>query len=300
MKQQQANPIAPAPWRLARGRSLALDRPRLLGILNVTPDSFSDGGAFREAGAAFERGMQLIAHGADVIDIGGESTRPGARPVRPDEQIRRTIPVIRRIRARSDAFLSIDTTCAAVARAALDAGADIINDTSAGRDDPAMLALAAERGCGLILMHRLRAPASDSFSDQYAQPPEYADVVATVREFLAERAAAAISAGVARESIIIDPGLGFGKSVEQNFELAARIGEFQKTGHPVLSAASRKSFIGRACGIEHPAERVPGSIAVSVAHYLAGVRLFRVHDVQHHREALAVAAAIARACSRSC
>jgi len=282
-------------WRLGRGRALSLDQPRLIGILNVTPDSFSDGGAFPDAGAAFDRAMLMVGEGAEVIDVGGESTRPGARPVRADEQIRRTVPVIRRLRARGDVLISIDTTSAAVARAALDAGADIVNDVSAGLDDPEMLALVAARGCGVILMHRLHAPREDSYSDRYAQPPDYGDVVATVRDFLLERAAAAIASGITRDAIVIDPGLGFGKSVEQNYAIIARMAEFQQAGYPVLSAASRKSFIGRMSGVDHPAQRMLGSIAVSVAHCLAGVRLFRVHDVRAHCEALGVAAAIAAA-----
>jgi dihydropteroate synthase len=180
-----------------------------------------------------------------------------------------------------------------VAKAALDAGADIINDISAGRDDNDMLALAASRGCGLILMHRLHAPQHDSYSDKYASPPAYDDVVCDVKQFLSERIAAAIAAGVKPASIVIDPGVGFGKGVEQNYQLIGRIRDLCELGYPVLSAASRKSFLGRISGIEEPAARVVGSTAVSVYHYGQGVRLFRVHDVAAHREALAIAAAIA-------
>jgi dihydropteroate synthase len=292
VKEPEVNSNAPTCWRLARGRSLSLDRPRVLGILNVTPDSFSDGGAYLNPAAALEQALRMIDEGADGVDVGGESTRPGARPVRPEEQIRRTVPVIRRIRARSDVVISIDTTSAQVAQAALEAGADAVNDVSAGRDSEAMLPLVAEREAGIILMHRLNAPLDDSYSDEYEHAPEYRDVVTQVRDFLVERAGVAIGCGVPREAIVIDPGLGFGKTVEQNYALIARTRTLVESGYPILSAASRKSFVGRASGVENPAARVKGSVAVSVAQYLAGVRLFRVHDVRAHREALAVAQAI--------
>jgi dihydropteroate synthase len=274
-------------WRVGPGAGLelSLDQPRIMGILNVTPDSFSDGGAFASNVDAIEHGVQLAMEGACIIDVGGESTRPGAKFIPPVEQIRRTIPVIRGLRRRLDSsfHLSIDTTSAQVAEAALVAGATIINDVSAGRDDAKMLPLAASRKCGLILMHRL--------AHNPATPHEYGpDVVNTICEFLRERCQAAVTAGVDPASIVIDPGLGFGKSVEQNFALLGRIGELGALNYPVLSAASRKSFIGAATGVQQPAARVAGSTAVSVMHWMAGVRLFRVHDVSAHREALAVAA----------
>ncbi len=200
--------------------------------------------------------------------------------------------MIEQIRARSDVVISIDTTQSAVAGAALDAGADIINDIAAGEEDHAMFALAAARGCGLILMHRPRPSTDESYSDQYRRLPTYGDVTAEVRAYLAERARRAESAGVARSCIVLDPGLGFGKSVPQNFQLIRETARLQELGYPLLSAASRKSFIGAPSGIETPEQRVAGSIAVSVAHWMAGVRLFRVHDVEQHRQALAVAAAI--------
>jgi len=277
-------------WRISRARLMPLDQARLMGALNVTPDSFSDGGAHFDRAAAVGHALRMQAEGADLIDIGGESTRPGSSPVSAHEQMARTVPVIHAIRASTDVPLSIDTTSAAVAAAALDAGADIINDISAGRDDEAMLGLAAARGCGLILMHRLRPPAVDSYSDRYIQPPHYGDVAAEVRAFLLERAAAAERAGVERAAIVIDPGLGFGKSVEQNFELIRSVGALVGAGYPVLCGASRKSFIGAVTGVEEPAQRVIGSVAVAVAMYMHGVRLFRVHDVIEHREALAAAA----------
>jgi dihydropteroate synthase len=281
---------------------LPLDRPRFLGILNCTPDSFSDGGLLPSVLAAVDRARITLAQGADALDIGGESTRPGAHPVPPDEQIKRIVPVITAIRAQlGHTFLiSADTTSAQVAAAALDAGANAINDVSAGQDDTAMLDLAAERACGIILMHRLTRPARDSYSDQYGtgvnpSTPEYpGGIVPSVRAFLHDRAAAAVRAGVDPRSVILDPGLGFGKSVEQNLELIEKTGELASLGFPILSGISRKSFVGRASGLgpdSIPADRLAGSIALSVLHYLAGARLFRVHDVGAHAQAIRAAVA---------
>jgi dihydropteroate synthase len=289
-------PVNPAfIWRTSDHRVLALDEPRLIGVLNATPDSFSDGGLYPSVDALVGAALRFVEEGADVIDIGGESTRPGAARVGEAEQIDRTIPVIEELRRCSDVLISIDTTRSAVARAALDAGANIINDQAAGLEDERMLPLAAERGCGLILMHRLAPPPEDSYSHQYEQEPEYEDVVATVRDFLLGRCTAAETAGVPREAIVIDPGLGFGKSVEQNYRLIARSAELLATGYPVLGAASRKSFIGAVTGVEPPRDRLIGSVAAGVVQYLAGVRLFRVHDVAAHRQALAVTSAVERA-----
>lgn len=265
-----------------------------MGVLNVTPDSFSDGGRFIDPEATLGHAMRMIEEGASLIDVGGESTRPGAARIDPHEQIARTISVVERLRDTSDVVISIDTTSYVVARAALDHGANVINDVSAGRDDPRLLDLAAERGCGVILMHRLRPPDLDSYSDRYRTPPEYDDVVWTVRDFLAQRVEAATRAGIAREAIAIDPGLGFGKTVEQNFQIVGRVSELHEIGCTILCGASRKSFIGHVTGVEEPRARIIGSTAANVAMYAAGVRLFRVHDVADHREALAVAQAIAR------
>lgn len=290
-----------ASWRLSPERALTLGEPRLIGILNVTPDSFSDGGRYSGVDEAVNAALQMAQEGACIIDVGGESTRPGAEPVEAAEQIRRTVPVIRAIRQREQipknsiapVLVSIDTTSATVAQAALEAGADIINDISAGRDDEGMFRLAASRQCGLILMHRRSPPQSDQYSDRYKVALDYGgDVVDFVRCFLKERSDAAIAAGVSPQAIVIDPGLGFGKSVEQNYELIRGTGELMQLGFPVLSAASRKSFIGAASGETAPSQRIAGSLAVSVAHYLEGIRLFRVHDVRAHRQALAVASAI--------
>ena len=263
-----------------------------MGVLNVTPDSFSDGGSYASVESAVDHAVQMIDDGACIIDVGGASTRPGAARVGVDEQIARTVPVIQQLGRRRDVLISIDTTSSVVAEAALKAGAEIINDVSAGRDDERMFTLAAERGCGLVLMHRLTSPQHDAYSDQYVHDPMYEDVVETVCEFLGERCETAISLGVDHNAITVDPGLGFGKSIEQNFLLIQRMQEIVTMGFPVLSAASRKSFIGAATTVSTPSERVSGSTAVSVAHWLCGIRLFRVHDVAAHREALAVAAAI--------
>ncbi len=286
--------MSAAVWALGHGRALALDRPRIMGIVNVTPDSFSDGGLHSTADHASAHGLALVAAGADVLDIGGESTRPGAARVPSSEQIARVIPVIERLRAMGcAAAISVDTTSAEVAARALDAGADAVNDVSAGGDDAGMLALAAERGCGLVLMHRLCAPGDDEYSHRYEREPDYSaqgGVVRAVTEFLRRRMREACAAGVRAESVLLDPGLGFGKTVAQNFELMAGIGAMQRElGAPLLGAASRKSFLGAVSGMIDPAGRDAESIGAAVAMLLAGGRVFRVHDVEGHRRALAVA-----------
>lgn len=275
-------------WQLAHDRQLTLDQPRLMAIVNATPDSFSDGGEHLDPIAAIDYAKQCLDEGAAIVDVGGESTRPGALRIDAAEQRRRVLPIVQGVAALDEAIISVDTTRAAVARAAIDAGAHIINDVSAGMEDPEMFRLAADSGAGLILMHRLRPPDADSYSDQYAAPPRYDDVVAEVKAWLLDRARDAMAAGVNREQIVLDPGLGFGKTVEQNFEIIARVSEWRSMGFAILSAASRKSFVGRASGVEEPAARVAGSVAISVHQYLGGVRLFRVHDVAAHRQALDV------------
>ena len=289
-------------WQLAAGRSLTLDRPRVMAVVNVTPDSFFAGSRADSIDAAVAMASQAVREGAHMLDIGGESTRPGAARVDETEQIGRVVPVIQAIRAHKVSALaaipiSIDTTLPAVARAAIDAGADAINDVSGATEcGETMLAVAAATGVGLILMHRLLPPEQDSFSDRYEHEPEYADIVAEVRSVLLSRAAAAERAGVARGSIMLDPGLGFGKSVEQNLELVRRSGELLSGGYPLLSATSRKSFVGRVSlpGVEQssPEERLPGSLAFSVLHLASGARVFRVHDAGPQRAALDAAWAI--------
>lgn len=287
----------PAAWQIGSKRRITLDRPLLIGILNVTPDSFSDGGRWTNPCSALRHAEAMIRDGADIIDIGGESTRPGADRIKSPAQIERVVPVIRAMReAGIECPITIDTTRSDVARAALDAGADAINDVSGGLDDPAILTLAAQRRAGLILMHRLRPPDADTYSDRYETPPDYGDqpgaVVDAVERFLLDRARAAIDAGALRESIVIDPGLGFGKSVAQNFELAAAAPRLLKHEFPLLCAVSRKSFIGHAMGIAQPERRDEGSIALAVQQFAMGVRLFRVHNVAAHRAALRVACAL--------
>jgi dihydropteroate synthase len=278
----------PRAWRLAERREIALDAPRVMGILNVTPDSFSDGGAHASAAGALEAARLMIIAGADIIDIGGESTRPGALRIPAHEQMRRVVPAIRAIRGAfgSAAAISADTTLSEVASAAIDAGADAINDVSAGREDDEMFALAAESGVGLVLMHRRIPPGADTYSNQYDSEPRFeGGVVRCVREFLGERAGAAMEAGVARESIVVDPGLGFGKSVAQNLELIARTEELVSLGFPVLSGLSRKSFTAAAAGIDTtlpPRDRLHATLGLSLAHRAAGASIFRVHDVEAH------------------
>ncbi len=275
-----------------------------MAILNITPDSFFDGGVLTDARAAAARAEQAVAEGADILDIGGESTRPGAARVPADEQRSRVIPAIAAIRRAGGALavpISVDTTHAPVAEAALDAGADAINDVSAGTEDARMLGVAARRRAGLILMHRLRPPDQDSYSDRYASapndspravaPPDYAregGVIAAVRSFLAARSAAALEAGAARESIVLDPGLGFGKTVDQNLELIRRTGELCALGFPILSAISRKSFTGAWAGLKNspPSDRLAPSIALTLEHRRAGASIFRVHDVSETLHAL--------------
>ncbi len=279
-------------WRLGNGASLALDRARIMAILNITPDSFSDGGVNLTVSAAVQSARDVIAAGADMLDIGGESTRPGAASVSEAEQIHRVRPVIRAIRdAGIAAPISVDTTRAVVAEAALDAGAGAVNDISACEDDPEMFRLVAQRKCGVILMHRLRPASHDQYSHAYTEEPDYRPngVVAAVRAYLFSRAEAAIQAGVSREHIVLDPGLGFGKSVGQNFALIRATEQFVELGFPVLGAASRKSFLGAVSGMKEPSQRGTVSVAASILQHGGGIRLFRVHDVLAHRQALSVA-----------
>ncbi|EGV19922.1 dihydropteroate synthase [Thiocapsa marina] len=262
--------------------------PLIMGILNVTPDSFSDGGCYSDTASAVQHALEMIDEGADLIDIGGESTRPGSQPVPAPEQERRVIPVILRLREcvpRSTA-ISIDTTCARVAESALDAGADWINDTSAGRDDPAMLALAADREVPVVLMHRQGMP------DAMQKNPRYADVVAEVRGFLAERIEAALAAGIAQEKILTDPGIGFGKTLEHNLALMAGLDELVRLGPPVLLGASRKRFLSAICRESDLAALMPATCATTTIGVLAGAKVFRVHDVAGNRQAADMAWAI--------
>jgi len=260
-------------WR-CRGRKIVCgSKTLIMGILNATPDSFSDGGRFQALEIAVARGLQMVAEGADIIDIGGESTRPGAKPVQPLEEIARTVPIIGKLREKTNALISIDTRRGSVARAALAAGADIINDISA-LADPEMVNVAAETGAGLVLMHMLGMP------ETMQNDPRYDDVVLTVWNFLEERMAFAVERGVAAEQIVLDPGIGFGKTDEHNLALLRGIPQLTASGRPVLIGASRKSFIGRMTGRENPDERLAGSLAVAAFSILRGAQILRVHDVK--------------------
>jgi dihydropteroate synthase len=264
---------------------VALDRPRIMAIVNVTPDSFSDGGKRLDPAQAIDDGLRFVSEGADIIDVGGESTRPGSRPTAPDEELQRVQPVIEGL-ARHDVIVSIDTRRASVARACLDAGARIVNDTSALEDDPDLMPLVARRGVPVVLMHRRGRP-----QDKYVVPP-YANVVEDVRQFLLERAAACQQAGIPRDRIALDPGIGFGKSVTENVALIAGSARLAEAGYPVVIGASRKSFIGRLTGIDEPRRRDPASVWIAVEAARRGAAIVRVHDVAATRQALAVSSAM--------
>lgn len=300
----------PAAWRIGK-RHIGLDKPVIMAILNVTPDSFADAGRHLDLASAIAAAERFVREGARVLDIGAESTRPGAARVDAAEQRRRAIPVIEAIRAlrsMDDVAISIDTTLVDVARAALDAGADAVNDVSAGTESdasgpgrPTMFDLVAERGAGIVLMHRLVAPPLDSYSDRYTNAPKYADVAGEVAAWLEARAASAVSRGVDRASIVLDPGLGFGKTVEQNLRLIRETSRLTSLGYPVLSGLSRKSFVGRV-GLgrdSKPEERLEPTLALSVEHLRAGASLFRVHDVEAHARALLAAWTLHRCESHS-
>jgi dihydropteroate synthase len=257
-----------------------------MGIVNVTPDSFSDGGLFLDADAAIAHGRELHAEGADILDVGGESTRPGAEPVAPDEEIRRVVPVIEAL-AQDGARVSIDTVKAEVARRALAAGATIVNDVSAFRFDPELAGVTAQAGAGCVLMHMLGEPRT------MQDDPRYDEVVSDVKAFLEERLAFAVGEGVPEEHIWLDPGIGFGKTLDHNLELIARLDEIVAIGRPVVFGASRKSFLGKLTG-RLVDERLAGTIAANIIAYERGARVFRVHDVPANVDALKVAAATVR------
>ena len=257
---------------------------RLMGILNATPDSFSDGGLFLDSEAAVRHGEAMAAAGAEILDVGGESTRPGAEPVGEAEEIERTAPVVAAL-AGAGHVVSIDTSKAAVAAAALDSGASIVNDVTALRGDPEMAALCAERGCEVVLMHMLGEPRT------MQRDPRYSDVVAEVSEFLAERIELAVAAGIDRSRVMADPGIGFGKTVEHNLELLGRLGELRSLDVPLVVGTSRKGFIGRITGRE-VGDRLGGTIASNVAAALAGADVLRVHEPAELRRALRVASVV--------
>ena len=260
---------------------MALHQAKVMGIVNVTPDSFSDGGEFLDPERAIAHGRELAAEGADLLDIGGESTRPGAQAVSAGEELERIVPVVRAL--SSAGFpISIDTSKSAVAEAAVDAGASMVNDVTALRADPDLAGLCAERGCEVVLMHMLGDPRT------MQENPVYEDVVDDIKAFLTERIEYATAEGIDEERIWIDPGIGFGKTVEHNLELHRRLGEFVELGRPIAFGSSRKSFIGKltGAGVE---ERLGGTIASNVIAYANGAGMLRVHEVAPMREALTVA-----------
>ncbi len=254
-----------------------------MGILNVTPDSFSDGGDHFAHQDAVAHGLRMIAEGADITDVGGESTRPGADPTSPEEQLRRTIPVIRVLRQHNpDIIISIDTRSAAVARSALEAGADMVNDVAALQDDPDMAGVIAASSAAVVLMHR-RGTSADM---QVDGGPHYDDVIAEISEFLRERRDFAVRSGIDRSRIIFDPGLGFGKRVEHNLTILRHLDQLVALGQPLLIGASRKRFIGSVLGEDDPRRRLAGSLACAVQAALEGASILRVHDVRPTVEAI--------------
>jgi dihydropteroate synthase len=262
---------------------------RVMGVVNVTPDSFSDGGEYLDPQAAVRHGLELERDGASILDIGGESTRPGALPVGAEEEMARVLPVIEGLREQgAQAQISIDTSKATVAAAAIDAGAGLVNDVTAFRGDPEMAGLVAARGVDCCLMHMLGEPRTMQLD------PHYDDVVNDVKSFLAERVAVAAAHGVDPTRIMLDPGIGFGKTLEHNLELLRRLDELVALGPPIVIGTSRKSFLGKLTGREDPHDRLPGTITTNVLAYERGARVFRVHDVRPVVDALNVAAATVR------
>jgi dihydropteroate synthase len=262
---------------------------RIMGVVNVTPDSFSDGGLFLDTDDAVRHALELVAEGADILDVGGESTRPGAEPVAEEEERRRVVPVLERVAAaQARVQLSIDTSKRDVAGAALDAGATYVNDVTAFRADPGMAGLVAERGVECCLMHMLGEPRT------MQDDPRYDDVVDDIKAFLTERAAFAVGEGIAEERIAVDPGIGFGKTIEHNLELLRRLDEIAALGFEVAIGTSRKSFLGRLTGRDDPHDRVAATVATTVLALERGATVFRVHDVAETADALKVAAATLR------
>jgi dihydropteroate synthase len=261
---------------------LSLDRPRLMGIVNVTPDSFSDGGRHDNAEAAIAHGLKLAEEGAEILDIGGESTRPGSDTVAVDDELRRVIPVIEGLRAKTDRLISIDTRKAEVMRRAVAAGADILNDVSALTHDPRSLEVAAESGLPVMLMHAQGDP--KTMNDN----PHYTDVTLDVFDFLEQRIRDCVAAGIPKSRLIADPGIGFGKHLHHNVAVLNAMSLYHGLGVPVLLGASRKKIIGQLCNVESPGDRVPGSIAAALHSIAQGVQIVRVHDVAETRQAIAV------------
>ncbi len=267
---------------------LDYSKPLLMGVLNVTPDSFSDGGMYPSSKDAITRGIEMVEQGADIIDIGGESTRPGAQRINAKEQKRRVIDVIAGLRKELPAniHISIDTTLSEVAKASLDSGATMLNDVSAGREDNTILKIAADTNAPICLMHMQGDPSN------MQDNPNYENVSKEVAEFLIQRAAIANDIGVKKENIILDPGIGFGKRTQHNLELLRDLKDLTSLGYPILLGTSRKRFMGEISKQEDPRERMPATCATSALGVLAGVKIFRVHDIWQNRQALDVTWAI--------
>ena len=273
-------------WKV-RGQSLDIThRALLMGIVNVTPDSFSDGGSFLDPLAACKQGLKLVEEGADILDIGGESTRPGSHSVPLEEEIQRVIPVIQRLRQETKALISIDTNKAAVAQAAMDAGADIINDITGLRGDENMPSVVSQSGAGVIIMHMKGTPRTMQVA------PAYQDIMSEIGDFFRQSVALALSSGIDPMSIALDPGIGFGKTPEHNRQLLVEIGSFAKTGHPILVGASRKSFLGWLAGSSAMDDRFWPGVATTSLCRERGAKIFRVHDVKPHHDALRMTEAI--------
>jgi len=278
--------VLPVSALIGRSCRLDLSRPCVMGILNVTPDSFFDGGRYIDAGAVVEQGLAMEQEGAGILDIGGESTRPGSLPVSLDEELARVIPVIEGLRYRTDVPISIDTNKAAVAAAALSAGANFVNDISGLRFDSDMANVVAESGAGLFVMHTSGRP------EVMQQQTEYRDLIGAVMESLQWSIDTALSAGIEKSHLAVDPGIGFGKTVEGNLELLNHVDRLHQLGCPILLGTSRKSFIGAILGFDDPRDRLIGTLATVAAGAGQGVQLFRVHDVRQTRETVLVAWAI--------
>ena len=273
----------PSAWLEGRDCRLDLSRPRIMGVLNVTPDSFSDGGNYLNPEQAFRQGMQLVEEGADLIDIGGESSRPGADSVSLEQELDRVLPVIERLRKATDLPISIDTTKGSVARAAMLAGANYINDISGLQFDPAMASVAAETKAGLFLMHTRGTP------QEMQRNTEYSDLLAEVSAYLKQSIDLALAAGVPQCALAVDPGIGFGKSVEGNLSLLRSLEQLHQLGCPILLGTSRKSFIGYILGRDDPRQRLAGTLATLALAVEKGVQIFRVHDVRAAKDAVEVA-----------
>ena len=274
-------------WRTSRRTFDLGERGVIMGILNVTPDSFSDGGRYNAVDTAVTQALRMVGEGAEIVDVGGESTRPGAAEVSGGEEIRRVVPVIEKLRASTDAAISIDTSKAEVAEAAVEAGAEIINDVTALTGDPAMAAVAARSKCGVVLMHMQGTPRS------MQKDPRYDDVVRDVGNYLAARISAARSAGIDADCIAIDPGIGFGKTADHNWKLVAELRPLAESGRPLLLGVSRKSFLKELPGCEEPSGRDGATATLTALGYSLGARIFRVHEIAGNLAALRTAERLA-------